>query len=479
MNKLRDPEDLLGEIIDCVFLFKNYLNSGFSGHVYKVVLQKSWKKLPSGSTIALKIYKEELFKDKTTLIRARREAKFGRTNDHPNLLKIYGLWRLKVRDKSRYALAMEYLEGETLEEWIKHNKSVSMEAVCKISAQLFEAVECVHRKGFVHRDIKPANIFVLKSRKKGLRLKLMDFGVIKPLNGGTITESSKFVGTLRYSAPEFLFGNDYDHRIDLYSLGAVIYALIYGKPIFHDTERFSNLVLAVKTTPPSFETISKIRTMDDVVILEAVRGLLSKNSNERPNSIEALMRIFDFKKYCEWWRSRFPFIYTYEGVDFVTRKLFMVKANIEKMNLLREIGLRCKEKESIEKMKEWMNLVGMTEWGKKNSDLLSKVTRELRFDRAIRDFILRYSTSSGTIKKELSELMSGFYGDEILDSYQVVEALVHVLSEEKNARQKDHLLYLIMSIIRNHEAVHGGPFFPPENSEAFAFYKEELDNELG
>lgn len=448
------PTGLINVTLDNTFKLTKYLGSGYSGDVYKAIVLKPWKDLNPGDFVALKIYKEFLLKDKSSVLRMQREAEFGQSVNYPNLLKVYGLIRTRSQGKSIRALVMEFLDGETLGSWIRSHRSIDFDQICDISKQLFQALNCIHKQGYIHRDVKPVNIFVIgvKSKLKFVQIKLMDFGIIKPALGGNITASNEFVGTLGYASPEFLFGQEYDHRTDLYSAGAVMYELIYGKPIFHNIKRFSNLVVAVQDVEPVFQHHSNVKSMDDVVVLELVRCLLSKDPRKRFSSCEKVIEVLDrnWKEYSAWWLSRFPFIYS-NNLEFTMDAFWSSGSTRNKIRIIREIMSQC-DSGSIPIMKFWLDLLAKTMWGNRNRKILSRLRKEMDFSRPVRDFLVRYIYSGQDVRRKLIRWLEGALSYNI-DKYEGIRALTYVCSHEESnletqALIKDRILYLRLTSAR-------------------------------
>jgi eukaryotic-like serine/threonine-protein kinase len=160
-------------------------------------------------------------------------------------------------DYSPY-MVMEYLEGRDLAKILKEDGALSIEDSVDCMLQVCEALEEAHANGIIHRDLKPANLFLTRREDGGPHIKVVDFGISKILDpklmdGGPkeMTAAFTVLGSPRYMAPEQLRNSkDVDGRADLWSIGAVMFQLITGKPAFDaDSNVHASLAVLTKEAP--------------------------------------------------------------------------------------------------------------------------------------------------------------------------------------------------------------------------------------
>ncbi|MBX3254238.1 MAG: protein kinase [Chitinophagaceae bacterium] len=144
--------------------------------------------------------------------------------NHPNITHLYSF----VPRQDTYWMVMEYVDGQTLEEWIRLKGTVSPLIACSIISQMLEGLEHAHRKGIIHRDLKPANVMISAEGE----VKIMDFGIARIKNSQRLTQHGKSVGTLEYMAPEQIQGKEGDELTDIYAAGNILYELLSGQPPF-------------------------------------------------------------------------------------------------------------------------------------------------------------------------------------------------------------------------------------------------------
>jgi len=159
------------------------------------------------------------------LQRFHREARMAAMLAHPNIVPIYDIG---AEGKLHY-IVMEYVEGRSFKQLLEE-KRLDPDKSLRIAYTVARALQFAHDHKVVHRDIKPANLIL---DKQG-RVKILDFGLARSLDGKGLTASSSMVGTPYYMSPEQAFGasEELDHRTDLYSLGAVLYEMLTGRPPF-------------------------------------------------------------------------------------------------------------------------------------------------------------------------------------------------------------------------------------------------------
>jgi serine/threonine-protein kinase len=194
--------------------------------------------------------------------RLTREAKAAGKLSHPNIVTIYDVGE---QDSLQY-IAMEYLDGQTLEGLLQAGHRWDYKTICKIMIQVCEALDFAHEHGIVHRDIKPANIMVINED----RVKVMDFGIAR-FDSSNMTQSGVALGTPNYISPEQLKGKPVDRRSDIFSLGVVFYELLTGeKPFKGDT--ISALIYSILHTapPPPSEINLEVPRIFDKIIAKAL-----------------------------------------------------------------------------------------------------------------------------------------------------------------------------------------------------------------
>ncbi|MBI4563564.1 MAG: serine/threonine protein kinase [Planctomycetes bacterium] len=182
-----------------------------------------------GRKVALKILHPSKAKDPKSLDRFHRESRLLVQMSHPNLVKGYE----HGRAGPLVYLAMEYLDGETVQDVLEREKGVSEARALEIILKTAEVLEYVHRQGIVHRDIKPGNVMITSSK----RIKLCDLGFSQPVGRASDREEWTTSGTVQYMSPEQAQGSaDLDARADIYSLGATLYHMVMGEVPFSGTD---------------------------------------------------------------------------------------------------------------------------------------------------------------------------------------------------------------------------------------------------
>jgi serine/threonine-protein kinase len=211
------------------------------------------------------------------LARFEREAMIMNELNHPNIVRLYD-WG---RDNERPYIAMEYLDGITLEDLIRRQGKLSLDVVVAIVKPVTEATYYLHQKGFVRNDIKPNNIMLTTAG----RVCLLDFGITKPTKEQVglhqLTLSGEIIGTPQFMAPEQFRGEPVNERTDIYSLGVILYKLLTGTFPF-ETLSFSQMRLAHlehNPVPPSEHV--KVPPAIDAVIMKC----LEKDQDKRIQSV--------------------------------------------------------------------------------------------------------------------------------------------------------------------------------------------------
>jgi tetratricopeptide (TPR) repeat protein/predicted Ser/Thr protein kinase len=211
-----------------------------------------------GRTVALKILRPHVDLDPEADKRFEREARHTSNLAHPNIATIYEYGE----DSGRCYIAMEFLQGRTLDKIVR-DQQLGVEEALRIAVQLTSALALVHRAGLIHRDLKPANVMVLDDGT----VKLLDFGIARAHGEPTITQHGMLVGTVLYMSPEQVRGDELDPRADIFSLGAMLYHALTGQLPFPGTS-FPEVCMAILECRP--RPLSELRALprelDDFVM---------------------------------------------------------------------------------------------------------------------------------------------------------------------------------------------------------------------
>ncbi|HYY30401.1 MAG TPA: serine/threonine-protein kinase, partial [Chthoniobacterales bacterium] len=177
----------------------------------------------------LKVISEQYLGDESARLRFVREARAAASVRHPNVASVFHL----RRTGSSYFYAMEFVEGETLENLIKRTGRLDLRLALEIATQVAAGLAAVHKQKLVHRDIKPSNIMVSFEDGGGVTAKIIDLGLAKPALDEQSAEAAisipgVFAGTPEFAGPERFSGVDVDIRSDLYSLGVTLWEMLTG-----------------------------------------------------------------------------------------------------------------------------------------------------------------------------------------------------------------------------------------------------------
>ncbi|MCB9136086.1 MAG: serine/threonine protein kinase [Anaerolineales bacterium] len=193
------------------------LGSGGMGSVFRArdaILERD---------VALKLLAPTLANDDSFVERFRLEARSLARLDHPHIVKVYDAdW-----DNNRLFLVMEFVDGGSLADLLKQEKSLRPAVVVKLLQQTASGLDYAHQHGLIHRDIKPANILLTSQGNA----KLTDFGLVKD-SGTSLTADGTRLGTPAYMAPEQIQGDEVTPALDIYALGVVAYEMLTGRTPF-------------------------------------------------------------------------------------------------------------------------------------------------------------------------------------------------------------------------------------------------------
>jgi len=191
--------------------------------------------LNSGQTVAVKVPHPEMESDPLFFDRFKREEDIGQRMNHPGVMKV--LTPAKEEERSQVYMVMEWVPGRLLRNILSEQQKLSPERATRITHEILEALEYIHRQGVVHRDLKPENIMVDENDK----IKLIDFGLAGQQGSRRLTfaKLTQVMGTPNYIAPEQVKGKRGDARSDIYAVGVMLYEMLTGKVPFDGPNPFA------------------------------------------------------------------------------------------------------------------------------------------------------------------------------------------------------------------------------------------------
>lgn len=213
------------------------------------VVYKGWE--PSlNRQVAIKCLGEHLLNDEDLVERFTREAKATAALNNPNVIQIYFIGK----EKDVPFFAMEYIEGQSLDDILKGGNSLSVKHAKNLLKQACLGLAAAHKKDLVHRDIKPANLMLTADGT----LKIVDFGIARTREyGDKLTNTGEFVGTPGYLSPEVCIGQEVDQRSDIFSLGIVFYEMLAGKVPFENDSPLGLMLEVVQSDIPDIRELNK------------------------------------------------------------------------------------------------------------------------------------------------------------------------------------------------------------------------------
>ena len=213
-----EPGKILGDRYEII----QKIGAGGMSIVYKAKCNKLQR------FVAIKVLREEFVKDEAFVQKFKSEAFSAGGLSHPNIVSIYDVGQ---EDDLHY-IVMEFVEGQTLKEYIEQNGPLSSTQTLEYGMQIVSALRHAHNKQVIHRDIKPQNILITHDQM----LKVADFGIAKAVDSSTIVAAGNAIGSVHYFSPEQAKGKYVNETSDLYSCGIVLFEMATNRlPFQADT----------------------------------------------------------------------------------------------------------------------------------------------------------------------------------------------------------------------------------------------------
>jgi serine/threonine protein kinase/HEAT repeat protein len=302
------PADISASDPDTKFTVVEKLGEGGMATVFKV--------RDSGQReMAMKVMNTDVASSKVAVKRFVKEVSIVSNLTHPNIAQVYGCF---TPDDGNPYMMMEYVDGVTLAEIIKHEHHLNQTRAIDICVQVCEALQHAHSKHIIHRDLKPSNIIVCENTDGSDSVKLVDFGIAKsaPAHGGIteLTQKGEVFGSPFCMSPEQCKGLETDARSDIYSLGCVMVEALTGETVFKGDNSIQILLHHVNTPIKSAKEKLRSRGVSSQLCAVIDRMLAKKPSGRYQSVAEVLT---DFER-----------LRQHKTPSIVQKKRFMVAAGV-------------------------------------------------------------------------------------------------------------------------------------------------------
>jgi serine/threonine-protein kinase len=235
-----------------------------------------------GRRVAVKLLHERFAQDEEFVERFRREASSAASLSHANIVSVYdrGEWG------GTYYIAMEYLDGRSLDSIVREEAPLTPERAIEITEQVLRASRFAHRRGVVHRDLKPHNVII---DDEG-RVKVTDFGIARA-GASEITQTGSIMGTARYLSPEQAQGHAVSPRSDLYAIGILLYELLTGTVPFEGDSVVAIALRHLSEPPrPPSTFVPTISPSLDAIVMQALEKSPERRFADADEFLAALER---------------------------------------------------------------------------------------------------------------------------------------------------------------------------------------------
>jgi serine/threonine protein kinase len=237
-----------------------------------------------GRVIALKVVREDRAADEEVLNQLEAEATITASLNHPHVLRVFSVGRAM----GRFYMAMEFVQGGSLDELLERHRVLPEIQVLEIAIQVAQGLQAAHKAGLIHRDVKPGNILF----SNAATAKVMDFGLAVFEQKASAAAGSVW-GTPFYMPPERLDGEVEDLRSDIYCLGTVLYQMLTGRPPFDSGTPQEVAFKRLSHPAPSVLTFAP-RTSNATAFL--VKKMLERRKEDRFSTYEELIQSLQFAR---------------------------------------------------------------------------------------------------------------------------------------------------------------------------------------
>lgn len=259
---------MIGKILDERYELIKKIGSGGMADVYMA------KDILLDRVVAVKILHGNFAEDEDFVLRFRHEAQSAGKLTHPNIVGIYDVGC----DGDVHYIVMEYVEGQTLKQYIQSHLSIPIDTAVRIAIDIGNALEEAHDNGIIHCDIKPHNILLTGDGK----VKVTDFGIARAINSSTVIDKQSILGSVHYLSPEQAAGDKITEKTDIYSLGIVLYEMLTHHLPFEGETAVS---IALKHMQGDVPRPTKYNPAISPMLEECLLTALQKDPNKRYDTV--------------------------------------------------------------------------------------------------------------------------------------------------------------------------------------------------
>lgn len=231
--------------------------------------------------VAIKLIHPHLTGDDEFVRRFEVEASAVAQLRHPNIIQVFDF----NSDGDTYYMVLEFVPGETLQARLKRlsqtNRRLSLEEIVEIGSSVSGAAHFAHQRGLIHRDIKPANV-MLNVQGEAI---LMDFGITKIVGATQHTATGAVIGTALYMSPEQIRGEQPDHRVDVYSLGVMLFEMTAGRVPYESDSAMTIMMMHLNDPIPN---LNELRADTPPELRRIIEKALAKDQQDRYQTADEL-----------------------------------------------------------------------------------------------------------------------------------------------------------------------------------------------
>jgi serine/threonine protein kinase/lipoprotein NlpI len=277
MSNIPDIDSMIGKELAGRFQIVKKIGQGGMGAVFKAIHTRM------GRACAIKILLPMSSDSDSTSERFKREAQMASRIDNQHAVTIYDFGETET---GMLYLAMEYIDGKPLGHLLTNERPLATERIVHITSQIAAALGAAHSIGIVHRDLKPDNIMITRKGDDADYVKVLDFGIAKPVDEDemeNLTKTGFVLGTPFYMSPEQISGDKLDARSDVYSLALIVYEMFSGRLPFEGDNSQAIMIKRLVTEPTPLRDF--VPTMSPEVERAVMSGL-ERDRNLRAASVE-------------------------------------------------------------------------------------------------------------------------------------------------------------------------------------------------